>query len=90
VQHGYIDSTQVNKIGLLSTDGDRGKLENDDLLIVEENGSLEHIGRAALWDGSIDNARHQNHLIRVRPLLLDPRFCLHWLASPGGSDESRR
>jgi type I restriction enzyme S subunit len=84
VQHGYIDSTQVSKIGLLATDGDKGKLEKDDLLIVEGNGSLDHIGRAALWDGSIDNARHQNHLIRVRPVLLDPRFCLHWLGSPRG------
>ncbi len=84
IQHGYIDSTQVSEIGLLPTDGGKGKLENDDLLIVEGNGSLEHIGRAALWDGSIDNARHQNHLIRVRPVLLDPRFLLHWLASPSG------
>ena len=84
VQHGYIDSTQVSKIGLLATDGDKGKLEKDDLLIVEGNGSLEHIGRAALWDGSIDHARHQNHLIRVHPVLLDPRFCLHWLASSHG------
>ena len=33
VQHGYIDSTQVGKIGLLPTDGDKGKLEKNDLLI---------------------------------------------------------
>ena len=84
VQRGYIDSTQVSKIGLLPTDGNKGKLEKDDLLIVEGNGSLEHIGRAALWDGSIDNSRHQNHLIRVRPVLLDPRFALYWLGSPRG------
>jgi type I restriction enzyme, S subunit len=84
VQHGYVDSTQVSKIGLLPSDGDKGKLQINDLLIVEGNGSLEHIGRTALWDGSIDNAHHQNHLIRVRPVLLEPRFALYWLGSPRG------
>ena len=36
--------------------------------MVEGNGSAAQIGRAALWDGSIDDCVHQNHLIRVRPL----------------------
>jgi len=36
--------------------------------VVEGNGSVSQIGRAALWDGSIEDCVHQNHLIRVRPL----------------------
>src|SRR5690606_15023374 len=31
------------------------------------NGSVDQIGRAAMWDDSIPNCVHQNHLIRVRP-----------------------
>src|SRR5690606_34813518 len=56
-----------------------------DLLIVEGNGSLEHIGRVALWDGTIDPCVHQNHLIKVR--CSEPRlrqWLLYWLLSPDG------
>lgn len=34
---------------------------------VEGNGSPRQIGRAAVWDGSIDDCLHQNQPIRVRP-----------------------
>ena len=34
---------------------------------AEGNGSASQIGRAAMWDGSLENCVHQNHLIRVRP-----------------------
>lgn len=60
-------------------------LRRGDLLVVEGNGSVDQIGRVALWDGSIDRVVHQNHLIRVRfarrPL---ERWVLTWLLSPGG------
>lgn len=39
-----------------------------------------------MWDGSIPGARHQNHLIRVRPIQIVPRYMLEWLASPYGRD----
>jgi type I restriction enzyme, S subunit len=50
--------------------GELGKLRlrTGDLLVVEGNGSANQIGRAALWDGSIEDCVHQNHLIRVRAL----------------------
>jgi type I restriction enzyme S subunit len=56
------------------------------LLIVEGNGSLDHIGRVALWNDEIPNARHQNHIIRVRPHSISSRFVLEWLASPLGRE----
>lgn len=60
-------------------------LQRGDLLVVEGNGSVHQIGRVALWDGSIERAVHQNHLIKVRfrrsPL---ERWALTWLLSPGG------
>lgn len=43
-------------------------LRAGDLLVVEGNGSASQIGRAAIWDGTIEDCVHQNHLIRVRPL----------------------
>lgn len=82
----HIDPTGVKEIGLLEEDGDCGELLPEDLLIVEGNGSRDHIGRVALWDSSIPEARHQNHLIRVRPIKVAPRFVLEWLASPLGRD----
>lgn len=82
----HIDPTGVKEIGLLEEDGDCGELLPEDLLIVEGNGSRDHIGRVALWDSSIPEARHQNHLIRVRPIEVAPRFVLEWLASPLGRD----
>jgi type I restriction enzyme, S subunit len=75
---------QIGTIGLLESDGDKATLLSGDLLVVEGNGSLGHIGRVALWDGSVKDARHQNHLIRVRPHDVDPRYVLEWLASPKG------
>lgn len=58
----------VHKIELFDGELDRLRLEAGDLLVVEGNGSASQIGRAALWDGSIPDCVHQNHLIRVRPL----------------------
>jgi len=63
-----LDLGEVHKIELFDGELERIRLEKGDLLVVEGNGSASQIGRAALWDGSIDNCVHQNHLIRVRPL----------------------
>jgi type I restriction enzyme S subunit len=58
----------VHQVELFDGELDRLKLQPGDLLVVEGNGSASQIGRAALWDGSISNCVHQNHLIRVRPM----------------------
>ena len=60
--------TEVHSIELFDGELDRLRLQLGDLLVVEGNGSASQIGRAALWDGSIADCVHQNHLIRVRPL----------------------
>lgn len=61
-----LDLTEVHRIELFGDELDRWRLEGGDLLVVEGNGSPSQIGRAALWDGSIEDCVHQNHLIRVR------------------------
>lgn len=75
----------VRTIGITETEFGRVLLAPGDLLIVEGNGSLEQIGRVALWDGSIDACLHQNHLIKVRCSIEGlSRWCLYWLLAPLG------
>jgi type I restriction enzyme, S subunit len=59
---------EVHQIELFPGELDRYRLLTNDLLVVEGNGSPAQIGRAALWDGSIEDCVHQNHLIRVRAI----------------------
>ena len=63
--HG-LDLAEVHLIELFGDELDRLRLREGDLLVVEGNGSPAQIGRAALWDGSIADCVHQNHLIRIR------------------------
>lgn len=63
-----LDLAEVHRIELFDRELDRLRLRAGDLLVVEGNGSASQIGRAAIWDGSIEDCVHQNHLIRVRPL----------------------
>ncbi|MGF4043636.1 restriction endonuclease subunit S [Paenarthrobacter nitroguajacolicus] len=65
----------VHTIELFDGELERYRLHPGDLLVVEGNGSPSQIGRAAIWDGSIPDSVHQNHLIRVRPgPNVDPRY----------------
>jgi type I restriction enzyme S subunit len=79
---------QIEYIGVADNEIEKLLLRRDDLLVVEGNGSADQIGRAALWDGSITECVHQNHLIKVRfggDVL--PRWALTWLLSPAGRHE---
>lgn len=80
-----LDLSDILAIGCTESEFKRTKLEKGDLLIVEGNGSLEQIGRVALWSGEIPGCSHQNHLIRARP---NPEvlsaYVLFWLLSPLG------
>lgn len=61
-----LDLADVHRVELFGAELERLRLRRGDLLVVEGNGSPSQIGRAALWDGSIEDCVHQNHLIRVR------------------------
>lgn len=77
----------VQEIGVSPVEFQKVRLEKDDLLVVEGNGSVDQIGRVALWDASVNDCGHQNHLIKVR--LDNPnyaRLVLHFLLSPVGRD----
>jgi type I restriction enzyme S subunit len=79
---------EINRIGVSADEYDRTVLERGDLLFVEGNGSIDQIGRVALWDGSIPGCGHQNHLIRFRPSARAlPEYVLIWMMAPQGREQ---
>jgi len=62
-----LDLDEIHYVEASDDEVARLSLRAGDLLVVEGNGSPSQIGRAAVWDGSIEGCLHQNHLIRVRP-----------------------
>jgi type I restriction enzyme S subunit len=82
-----LDLSEVHTIELFGSELERLRLREGDLLVVEGNGSPSQIGRAAVWDGSIQDCVHQNHLIRVRP---KPGLLPAYLEAVWNSPKSRR
>lgn len=88
VYFNFLDLTEMHKIGLNKNEVARVKLEKDDLLFVEGNGSIEQIGRVALWNGVIEDCVHQNHLIKSRfSKQVVPKYALYFFCSKGGRDK---
>src|SRR5205085_421603 len=78
---------EVSEMGCTEGEFEKTKLLPGDLLIVEGNGSIEQIGRVAIWDDEIKECSHQNHIIRARPSeIVEPRYVLYWLLSPLGRE----
>lgn len=86
VARGQLKLDEIHEIELFDGELARLALQKGDILIVEGNGSRSEIGRCALWDGSIENAVHQNHLIRARPVLTRGELIETWLNSPRGME----
>ncbi len=82
-----LELDDVAEIGVTEREFENVRLQAGDMLVVEGNGSLEQIGRVAIWGGEIPQVGHQNHLIRVRFAPgMSPRFFLLFLMSPLGRD----
>lgn len=77
---------EVLEIGLTESEYEKTKLTYGDLLIVEGNGSIDQIGRVAMWKDELPECSHQNHLIRWRRSNLNivSEFILAYLLSPAG------
>jgi type I restriction enzyme S subunit len=86
VQRGELNLSDIRRIGLTESEFRRTKLQKGDLLLVEGNGNPSEVGRAGMWDGSIDDCVHQNHLIRIRcdRACVLPTFLLSQLNSSRG------
>lgn len=85
VYYNELDLSEIKTIGVTENEIARTLLQKGDLLFVEGNGSKEQIGRVAIWDGSIANCLHQNHLIKGRPTggMLS-QYALYYLISRYG------
>ena len=82
-----IITDDIYEIGVTDSEAKAVALKVGDLLVVEGNGSIDQIGRVAMWDGELPVCGHQNHLIRVRlATKLNSRFHLQFLLSPLGRD----
>jgi type I restriction enzyme S subunit len=86
VQRGYLDLSQIERFEVTPEELARLRLVSGDLLIVEGNGSLDHIGRNALFVGDGAEWVHQNHIIRVRldSSAASPEFISRFLNSAQG------
>ncbi len=86
VQRGYLSLDHIERFELTEAELAGHELRAGDILIVEGNGSSQHIGRNALFHGEISECVHQNHLIRVRPddSILDSEFASRYLNSDAG------
>jgi type I restriction enzyme, S subunit len=89
VQRNRISTNDPRYFEVSPEEFDRWKLFPGDVLVVEGNGSVEHVGRAALFRGEIENCIHQNHVIRVRPnaKYLLPEFLNAYFNSPVGREQ---
>ncbi|QES08838.1 hypothetical protein DEJ44_26570 [Streptomyces venezuelae] len=90
VASGSLNLQDVHEIELFEGELGRFVLRPGDLLVVEGNGSVSRLGRAARWNGEIENCVHQNHLIRVRPgPAISTKFLEFLWNSPAVSEQLR-
>jgi type I restriction enzyme S subunit len=92
VYRDRLDLSEVKTIQTTELEATRTRLQQGDLLFVEGHANPNEVGRVAVWDGSIADCLHQNHLIRVRlnPGVLLPAFAVKWFNSPSGARHFRR
>ena len=89
VFYNRLDLREILKIGVKEEEIEKTLLQVGDLLFVEGNGSIEQIGRVAIWDGSIDPILHQNHLIKARfnNDIIAPEYALFYFMLQDGRQQ---
>lgn len=89
VQRNWIDTSDPRYFEVSDTELERWRLQSGDVLVIEGNGSADHIGRTALFNGEIEDCVHQNHIIRIRPNTNKavPAYVNFYLNSPLGKQQ---
>ncbi len=92
VYRASLDLDEVKAMRVTERELERTRLASGDILLVEGHGNLNEIGRAAIWDGSIADCVHQNHLIRTRvnPDNADAVYVTAFINSAGGQRQLQR
>ena len=86
VYRNRLELDDIAVIGVTDSEYLKTVLRAGDLLIVEGNGSLQQVGRVAIWQDESIDCVHQNHLIRWRTYEMEPKWALYWLMSPVGRE----
>ena len=86
VKAGYLDLNEIKYINVPDAQFPLFEVLPGDLLFVEGNGSRTELGRAALWNGEIEDCVHQNHLLKVRfdHEKVLPAFASRWFNTETG------
>jgi len=87
VYRNKLELSEIKHMGVTESEFSRTQLKKNDLLIVEGHGNTDEIGRSAIWNGSISECTHQNHLIRCR--IEDENFLPEYLNFYLNSDLGR-
>ena len=89
VQRNSISTGDPRFFEVTADELERWKLIPGDVLVVEGNGSLDQVGRTALFRGEIERCVHQNHLIRIRPepSAILPEYLNAYLNSASGQEQ---
>jgi len=87
VQDGYIDFSEIKEIEALPEDLLKYRLKKGDILFTE-GGDRDKLGRGTVWDGSIENCIHQNHIFRAR--LYCSKILPEFISLATKSEHSRR
>ncbi len=77
VQWGRIDTDDLLRMDFSDREAEKFQLRNGDLLVCEGG----EVGRAALWDGGIEDCYYQKALHRLRPKTeqITNEFMVHWM-----------
>lgn len=89
VYRNFLDLSIVKTMKVTHEEVERIRLKKDDILIVEGHGNPNEIGRSAIWDDTISNCLHQNHLIRVRvdSKKTNPNYVNYFINSSSGKQQ---
>jgi type I restriction enzyme S subunit len=87
VQRGYLDLIQIKTMEIPVRELNRYRLLNRDVLMTE-GGDWDKLGRAAIWNDSIPDCIHQNHIFRIRSVDQE-RLLPEWIALVANSPFGR-
>lgn len=81
-----IELEEIRYFEIFEGELEKYQLQENDILIVEGNGSGNEIGRCAIWRNELPICVHQNHIIRLRcnNEFVLPEYTLMYLNSSNG------
>ena len=76
ITNAGLDLRDVLEMDFTAEERERYRLREGDVVLAEASGSAGQVGRAALWEGELEECCYQNTVIRFRPHALVPGYAL--------------